>query len=61
MAKPHSERCDTEQQVLAEDCVFPLIRGEGGAALRDLTHKRAHAILEEEVVAIALHRPRSSR
>jgi len=45
-----------DEQVLAEDCVFPLIRGEGGPALRELTPERVHEILEEEEVERALER-----
>lgn len=43
-----------ERQVLGEGCVFPLIRGEGGPALRDLTPERIHEILEEEDIERAL-------
>lgn len=43
-----------DQQAFAADCVFPLIRGEGGPALRDLTPERVHEILEEEEVGPAL-------
>lgn len=46
----------TDQQVLRDDCVFPLIRGEGGPALRDLTPERVHEILEAEEVNRALER-----
>ncbi|MFQ5743645.1 MAG: hypothetical protein ACE5HV_08670 [Acidobacteriota bacterium] len=49
------------RQVLADDCVFPLIRGEGGPALRDLTPERVHQILEEEEVERALDRTPSPR
>ena len=45
-----------DEQVLGEACVFPLIRGEGGPALRDLTPERVHEILEEEEVERALDR-----
>ena len=45
-----------DRQVLADDCVFPVIRGAGGPALRDLTPERVHAILEEEEVDRALDR-----
>lgn len=45
-----------EQQALDDDCVFPLIRSEGGPTLRDLTPERAHEILEEEEVDRALER-----
>lgn len=40
----------TEQQRLGDNCVFPLIRGAAGPAMRDLTAERLHAILEEEEV-----------
>ncbi len=41
---------DEDRQFLAQDCVFPLIRGAGGPALRDLTPERVHEILEQEEV-----------
>ncbi len=44
------------EQVVGEDCVFPLIRGAGGPALRDLTPERIHEILEEEEVERAVDR-----
>ena len=50
-----------DQQVLDRDTVFPLIRGEGGPALRDLTPERVHEILEEEEVDRALERAPHSR
>jgi molybdopterin biosynthesis enzyme MoaB len=37
-----------EEQAVGADCVFPLIRGEGGPALRDLPPERVHEILEKE-------------
>ena len=40
--------------VLGPRCVFPLIRGECGPALRDLTADRATAILEEEDIERAI-------
>jgi len=40
----------TDEQRLGDNCVFPLIRGAGGPALRDLTAERLHEILEEEEV-----------
>lgn len=52
---------EADEQVLSEDCVFPLIRGEGGPALRDLTPERVHEILEEEEVERALAQAPSSR
>ncbi len=51
----------SDEQVLADDCVFPLIRGAGGPALRDLTPERVHEILEEEEVDHILDRTPSSR
>lgn len=39
-----------DRQRPADDCIFPLIRDADGAALRDLTPERVHAILEEEEV-----------
>jgi molybdopterin biosynthesis enzyme MoaB len=50
-----------DQQALDDDCVFPLIRGKGGPALRDLTPERVHEILEEEEVDRAIERPPRSR
>ena len=44
-----------EELVLNERCVFPLIRGEGGSALRDLSPERLDEILEEDEVERALH------
>ena len=40
---------------LGENCIFPVIRGECGPAMRDLTPERIHEILEFEDVARALH------
>lgn len=54
IAEATPEYGDDELQVIDEDCVFPLIRGEGGPALRDLTAERVHEILEEEEVERAL-------
>ena len=51
----------SDEQVLADDCVFPLIRGAGGPVLRDLTPERVHEILEEEEVDHILDRTPSSR
>jgi len=51
----------SNEQVLADDCVFPLIRGSGWPALRDLTPETVHEILEEEEVARALDRTTSAR
>lgn len=39
---------EAEEQDLGEGVVLPLIRGEGGPALRDLTPERIHEILEGE-------------
>jgi len=50
-----------DQQVVGEDCVFPLIRGPGGPVLRDLTPERVHEILEEEEVERVVDRVTSSR
>lgn len=41
---------DDERQMMAEDVVFPVIRGPGGTAMRDLTAERIHEILEAEEV-----------
>jgi len=51
----------SEEQVLGDDCVFPLIRGEGGPALHDLTPERVHEILEAEEVDRALDRAPNPR
>jgi len=40
----------TDEQRLGDNCIFPLIRGSAGPAMRDLTAERLHAILEEEEV-----------
>ena len=50
-----------DEQVVGEDCVFPLIRGSGGPALRDLTPERVHEILEEEEVERVVERLTSTR
>jgi len=50
-----------EEQELAPGCVFPLIRGEGGPALKELTPERVHELLEQEEVERALTRPRDPR
>jgi len=50
-----------DEQVVGEDCVFPLIRGPGGPVLRDLTPERVHEILEEEEVERVVDRVTSSR
>ena len=50
-----------DEQVVGEDCVFPLIRGAAGPALRDLTPERVHEILEEEEVGRVVDRVDGSR
>ena len=45
-----------ESLVLEEGCVFPLIRGPVGPALRDLTPERVHEILAQEEVDRELNR-----
>ncbi len=50
-----------DEQAVGEDCVFPLIRGPGGPALRDLTPERVHEILEEEEVERVVDRLTSPR
>ena len=50
-----------DEQVIGDDCVFPLIRGSGGTALRDLTPERVHEILEEEEVERAVDRVTNPR
>jgi hypothetical protein len=45
---------DTRTLVVAEDCVFPLVKGQGGPALRDLTPEKASRILEDEDVERAI-------
>ena len=47
---------DDDRLVLEEDCVFPLIRGHGGPALRDLTPEKVHEILEQEEIDRELSR-----
>lgn len=36
------------EQRISEDCVFPLIRGDGGPALRDATGDSLTRLLEDE-------------
>ena len=43
-----------DRQILSVDCMFPLIRGNCGPAMRDLTPEKIHQILEEEEVERAL-------
>ena len=40
---------------LGRGCVFPLIQGKCGPALKNLTTEKLHEILEEEDVERALH------
>ncbi len=40
---------------LDDDCVFPVIRGECGPVMRDLTPERIHEILETEDIEKALY------
>lgn len=40
-----------DQLVLDDDCVFPILRGEGGPEMKRITGKRIGRILEEEDVA----------
>jgi len=42
-----------KRQDLGAGCVFPLIEGDGGPALRGLTPRRLQELLEEEDVARA--------
>ena len=39
---------ESDRQDLGHGCVLPLIRGEGGPALRGLTPRRAMELLEDE-------------
>jgi len=50
-----------DEQRIGEGCVFPLISGADGPALRDLTAERIHGILEEEEVDQAVDRVADSR
>jgi Arc/MetJ family transcription regulator len=45
----------SDELIVGERCIFPLINGEGGPALRDLTPERLNEILEEEDVDRAQH------
>lgn len=54
VAERAPEYPEADRQVLAEDCVFPLVRNADGPELRDLTPERVHQILEEEEVERAL-------
>ncbi len=45
---------DPDVLVLSEDCVFPLIRGVCGPAMRDATSESLNQILEEEEVERSL-------
>ena len=54
-ASPVEERPSQAGRLrLGADCVFPLVRGECGPALREMTPERAHQILEEEEVERSL-------
>jgi len=46
---------ETNVVVLADNCVFPRIRGDCGAAMQDATGDKLNAILEEEEVERALY------
>ena len=45
-----------DRLVVEEGCVFPLIKGRGGPALRDLTPEKVHEILEQEEIDRELSR-----
>lgn len=47
------------EQRIGEGCVFPLIRGDGGPALRDATGPALNRLLEDEDVAQSLDDARS--
>jgi hypothetical protein len=50
------DREDREETLhLGNGCVFPLIRGECGPGLKNLTSEKIHEILEEEDVERALY------
>jgi hypothetical protein len=61
VAEAPTVKYSADEQVLDDEVVFPIIRGEGGPALRDLTPERVHEILEEEEVERALERAPRSR
>ena len=46
-----------ERQDLGGGCFFPIVRGPGGRALRDLTSARVHELLEKEETQAAAHVP----
>jgi hypothetical protein len=50
VAERAPEYAGADEQRLGHNCIFPLIRGAAGPAMRDLTAERLHAILEEEEV-----------
>ena len=45
----------SDKLILGERCVFPLIKGECGPAMRDLPSERLDQILEEEDIERAVH------
>ena len=47
---------ESERQDLGHGCLLPLIRGEGGPALRRLTPRRLTELLEDEDVARSARR-----
>ena len=49
-----AEGTGADELVLSEDCVFPLIRGEGGPAVRDTSGQKVKEALEDEDVERAL-------
>ena len=46
---------------LGEHCLFPLIRGAGGPALRSLTPERLNRLLDEEDAVLRVRPVRSGR
>ena len=56
VAEAESVYATDDRLVLDEGCVFPLIRGAAGPALRDLTPEKVHEILEHEEVSRELER-----
>lgn len=47
---------ESDRQDLGHGCVLPLIRGEGGPALQELTPRRLMELLEDEDVARSARR-----
>jgi molybdopterin biosynthesis enzyme MoaB len=45
-----------DRLALEDGCVFPLIKGPAGPALRDLTPEKVHEILEQEEIDRELSR-----